>query len=317
MKGLKRIAVLGTPDSWYFRDLQRAAGNDFEIHSFSFSSISAHVGASVSATNQDGDHQSLDQFDATIVRTMPPGSTEEIVFRMDALGAHYRNGGVVINSPRSLEAAIDKYLSLQRLAEAEIPIPRTIACQTVEQAMNAFHDLGRRTVVKPLFGGEGRGITFVDDEDIALRVFKTLSQMNLVIYLQEFIPHEGFDLRILVIGDQTFCIKRENKNDWRTNISRGATAARVSPPKSTIELAVRAAKTLGVDVAGVDILTAPSEQPVVIEVNAVPGWMGLAKTLEIDIARSVLEYCDQVTRTAYTPSSSDDEYQPQHPSVTE
>jgi len=317
VNGLTRIAVLSAFDSWYVRDLRRAAGNKYEIHALSFSSISSHVGNCVSATNQDGEHVSLDQFDATIVRSMPPGSTEEIIFRMDALGTHHRNGGVVINSPRSLEAAIDKYLSLQRMAEAEIPIPRTIACQTVEQAMDAFHDLGRRTVVKPLFGGEGRGITFVDDDDIALRVFKTLSQMNLVIYLQEFIPHQGFDLRVLVVGNHTFCIKRENKDDWRTNISRGATAVPVTPPNSTIELAVKAARTLDVDIAGVDILVAPSDQPVVIEVNAVPGWMALSKTLEFDIARTVLEYCSQAARTAYTSSLSDDKYESQSPTVTE
>ncbi|HCK71448.1 MAG TPA: 30S ribosomal protein S6--L-glutamate ligase, partial [Planctomycetaceae bacterium] len=91
----------------------------------------------------------------------------------------------------------------------------------------------------------------------------------------------------------TFCIKRENKDDWRTNISRGATAVPVTPPNSTIELAVKAARTLDVDIAGVDILVAPSDQPVVIEVNAVPGWMALSKTLEFDIARTVLEYCSQ------------------------
>ena len=141
--------------------------------------------------------------------------------------------------------------------------------------------------------------------------------MNLVIYLQEFIPHEGFDIRVLVVGDQTFCIKRENKDDWRTNISRGATAVPIAPPNSTIELAVKAARTLGVDIAGVDILIAPSDQPIVIEVNAVPGWIALSKTLEVDIARSVLEYCGQAARMACSSSVSNNKYESQSPTVSE
>jgi ribosomal protein S6--L-glutamate ligase len=289
-----RFAVLAAPESWYARDLARAAGSDHEIVTLPFSQISAAVGGAGAAITTAG--RSLDDFDAILVRTMPPGSLEQVVFRMDCLGRHEAAGGVVINPARAIEAAVDKYLTTAKLQAAGLLTPRTICCQTADEAMLAFEQLGGDVVLKPLFGSEGRGITRLNDEALALRAFKMLALLGAVLYLQEFVPHEGHDLRLLLIGERVLAMRRHNKLDWRTNISRGATAEPLTPDDDMIEMARRAAAAVGAPLAGVDLLPGRDGRLYAIEVNAVPGWKGLARALKIDVARLVIDYVAAVAK---------------------
>ncbi len=282
-----RIAVLASPKSWYLADLRRAAGAHHEITPLPFTALVGAVGAASSVTCQG---VALTQFDAVLVRTMPPGSLEQVVFRMDVLAQLERAGVLVLNPPRAIEAAVDKYLATVRLAEAGLLVPSTIVCQTVDDAMAAFSNLNSDVVLKPLFGSEGRGIARLNDEALALRAFQMLTQLGAVLYLQEFIPHPGYDLRILKIGPRYFGIRRENPHDWRTNVSRGATASRLELTPKLLELAERAAGAIGAPLAGVDLLPGSDGQLYAIEVNAVPGWQAVARALEVDVAAAVLEY---------------------------
>lgn len=306
-----RFAVLASNDSWYLNDLRRAAGTQHEVTPLAFSQLSSQldygsglgvrsgrVGSESQPTfldNGDGlrvraGQFDLSRFDAVLVRTMPPGSLEQVVFRMDVLGRLEAAGCLVINPARAIEAAVDKYLASAKLLAAGLRTPRTLVCQTFEDAMVGFAALGGDVVVKPLFGSEGRGITWISDEALALRAFKMLAQFGSVIYLQEFIPHEGFDIRLLVIGQQVFAMRRRNPLDWRTNVSRGATTERLEPDDQLLELAHRSAAAIGAPLAGVDVLPGRDGQLYVLEVNAVPGWKALAQTLDVDVAATVLEY---------------------------
>jgi RimK family alpha-L-glutamate ligase len=287
-----RLAVLAAPESWYARDLARAAA-DHEIVTLPFSAISAAVLPTSDLrppTSVLTAGRNLADFDAVLVRTMPPGSLEQVVFRMDCLARYEAAGGVVINPARAVEAAVDKFLTTAKLHAAGLLTPHTICCQTADEAMAAFAELGGDVVLKPLFGSEGRGITRLNDEALALRAFKMLAQLGAVLYLQEFIPHEGHDIRLLVIGQRVLAVRRHNKLDWRTNISRGATAEPFTPDDALIEMAKRAASAVGAPLAGVDLLPGKDGQLYTIEVNAVPGWKGLAKALNIDVARLVLDF---------------------------
>ncbi|HRX81811.1 MAG TPA: RimK family alpha-L-glutamate ligase, partial [Pirellulaceae bacterium] len=281
-----KFAVLAAPDSWYYRDLLRAGGTRHQVEVRSFSELSATICSSGHRLSSEG--TDLNGFDAIIVRTMPPGSLEQVVFRMDALGRLEASGTTVVNSPRSLEAAVDKYLSSIKLADAGLPTPRTIVCQTVDDAMTAFHELGGDVVVKPLFGGEGRGITRLTDENLALRAFSMLAQFNAVIYVQEFIEHCGYDIRLFVLGSRVFGMKRINASDWRTNVARGATTESFEVDDRYASLARTAADAVGAMIAGIDILPARDGREFVLEVNAVPGWKALARTLHTDIAALLL-----------------------------
>lgn len=295
-KPAMRFLTLASPDSWYLRDLTRAAGGEHEIVPAAFSEMEARL-ADGGLEVWCGDRR-LSDFDAVIVRTMPPGSLEQVVFRMDCLGRFEAAGGVVINPARAIEAAVDKFLTSAKLQAAGIRTPRTFTCQTAEQAMAAFEQLGGRVVVKPLFGSEGRGITRLDDEALALRAFKMLAQLGAVLYVQEFIEHEGYDLRLLLIGSRVLAMRRCNPLDWRTNVSRGATTEAFEPTDEMVAIARRAAEAVGAPLAGVDLLPAHDGTLYCIEVNAVPGWKALARTHQVDVAKLVLDFvAEQAART--------------------
>ncbi len=166
-------------------------------------------------------NEPLSDVDAILVRSMPLGSLEQVIFRVNALHAAESSGKAVVNKPRTLEIAIDKWLTLANVSRLGIQTPRTIVCQTRDQAMQAFESLNGDVVVKPIFGGEGRGLMRVACPDMAWRIFGTLEVNQSVIYLQEFVKHHGYDLRLLMIGEEIFAMKRINKDDWRTNVARG------------------------------------------------------------------------------------------------
>ena len=280
------IAILAARDSWYFRDLARAAGDRHRLTAISYKSLGSHVaGANLSI---DGGGLSLKSLDAVLVRSMPPGTLEQVVFRMDALARLEAASVRVINPARAIEAAVDKYLATAKLQAAGLLVPPTVVCQTAADGLAAFETLGGDVVVKPLFGGEGRGITRVSDAAIARRVFSSLEQIGAVLYLQQFVPHDGVDWRLLVIGDEVLGMKRINPDDWRTNISLGARPAPLEVTVELVQLARRAAAAVGATVAGVDLLPARDGRLYAIEVNAVPGWRALGEVTGVDVAERVL-----------------------------
>lgn len=164
-----RIAVLASFDSWYLRDLRRAAGSTEEVVACDFADIAAHLG-SVPGPRVAASGTDFSDCDALFVRSMPFGTLEQVIFRMNALARVEQQGTPVVNPPRSLEIAIDKYLTLARISDAGLLVPPTLTCQTWRAAMRAFDELGGDVVVKPLFGSEGRGITRVSDAALAQRL---------------------------------------------------------------------------------------------------------------------------------------------------
>src|SRR5437762_437751 len=170
----KRFAILSSGDGWHVRDLQRAAvqlGHD--AVALDFRRVHAGVAAG------DGP---LGGFDGVLVRTMPPGSLEQVVFRMDVLHRLQTRGVPVLNPPPAVEACVDKYLATARLEAAGLPVPPTAVCQHADAALEAFAALGGDVVVKPLFGSEGRGMVRVADPETAWRVFRTLERVQAVLY---------------------------------------------------------------------------------------------------------------------------------------
>ena len=230
-------------------------------------------------------------FDAVIVRTMPAGSLEQVVFRMDILHAAVARGLRVLNPPRAVETCVDKYLTNVRLAAAGLPTPPTHVAQRADDAFAAFDRLGGDVVIKPVFGAEGRGMQRVSDRELAWRTFRVLEQTGQLIYQQRFIPHPGHDLRVFVMGGKVrAAMKRSAANDWRTNVAQGGRTERAELLPREADLALRAADAVGCPVAGVDLLSGPRGELYVIEVNAVPGWKALAPTCGVDIATELVRF---------------------------
>lgn len=289
-----KLAVLASPRSWYLDDLRRAAAGRHEVVALPFSQLASD--ASACWSGPPSARQPLDGFDAVVVRSMPPGSLEQVVFRMDVLGRAEAAGVCVVNPPCALEVGVDKYLASARLRSAGLLVPPTYVCQTVEEGLAAFDALGGDVVVKPLFGSAGRGMTRVTDPAVALRVFTALVRVQAVLYLQKFVPHPGHDYRLLLLGERVLAIRRRNPNDWRTNVARGAVAEPFDPPEAMVCLARRAAQAVGALWAGVDLLPGLDGCLYALEVNAVPGWRAVAAAHQVDVAALALAHLEQLAK---------------------
>jgi RimK family alpha-L-glutamate ligase len=230
----------------------------------------------------------LDEDDGIVVRIIPRGTLEQVVFRMDALHRAEQLGILVVNSPRALERAVDKSYTSALLEQAAIPTPRTAIAERLEDAMAAFELFGD-CVIKPLFGSNGNGLARVSDPDVAYRIFRSLEFERAVFYVQEMVPHPGFDIRAFVVGDRVVAAMTRHSRDWRTNLARGGRAE--SRPLSTEEedLSIRAARALGLDYAGVDLMPSPGGPLYVLEVNGSPGWEGLQATTRTDVALAIAQ----------------------------
>jgi ribosomal protein S6--L-glutamate ligase/tetrahydromethanopterin:alpha-L-glutamate ligase len=226
---------------------------------------------------------------AIIVRPIGRGSLEEIIFRMDLLHRLKRLGMYILNSPSAIERSVDKYYALSLLEEAGLPVPRTVVAESAEAALSAFSELGGDVVVKPIFGSRGIGSTRVSDINVAERIFRALDFNHQIVYMQEFIQHGSFDLRLLVLGKRVLASMKRVGTSWKTNISLGAMPVPYIPPREIKDLAVKAAEILGCELAGVDILQT-KKGPFLIELNSQPGWKGLQTVTEINIADEIARY---------------------------
>jgi ribosomal protein S6--L-glutamate ligase len=286
------VAGLG----WHVEDLRRAARRlDLAFVPILFAELVGRVGPGGGVFAGD---RSLGRAGGVLVRMMPPGSLEQVVFRMDALHRLEAAGVAVVNPPSAVEAAVDKYLALARLEAAGLPVPRTWVGESPEAALAAFDGLGGDVVIKPLFGSEGRGMVRLTDREVAWRVTHALARVGSVLYLQEFVEAGGADLRALVVDGRVVAAMRRRApaGGWRANVAQGARAESVRLDADAERLALAAARGVGCVVAGVDLLEARDGRRLIIEVNAVPGWRALSTTTNVDVAGTILEYMRGLSR---------------------
>jgi ribosomal protein S6--L-glutamate ligase len=278
-----RIAILSGGTGWHVQDLLRAAHElGHRAEAVDFRSLCAGV---------EAEPAPLAAFDAALVRTVPAGSLEQVVFRMDVLHAAVARGLRVVNPPRAVETCVDKYLTNVRLAAAGLRTPPTHVAQRADDAFEAFDKLGGDVVIKPVFGAEGRGMQRISNRELAWRTFRVLENTGQLIYQQQFIHHPGYDLRVFVMGGRVrAAMKRISAGDWRTNVAQGGSTERVELSDTTVSLALRATEAVGCLIAGVDLLPGPDGELYVIEVNAVPGWKALAPTCGVDVAKEIVQF---------------------------
>ena len=241
--------------------------------------------------------RSVFAFDVVLARIIPNGSLEQIIYRVDALHWIERQGLSVVNSPRAIERSVDKFYTTALLQDAGIPVPETIVCERADDAMEAIRLMlskGSDAIIKPLFGSMGHGLVRVADADTAWRVVRPLEQMRSVFYVQQAIDHAGRDVRLFVIGDRVMAaIERAAPDgEWRTNVARGGIARPIEVPSAWRELAVNAARSVGADYAGVDLLVSSTGSLFVLEVNGIPGWQGLQQATGIDVADALVQHLE-------------------------
>jgi RimK family alpha-L-glutamate ligase len=286
-----RVAVLGSTGGWHAGRLERAL--TARGHSCAFAPVTRMLGRIEGGLAVRSRDMALDECDVVVVRGIPRGSLEQIVFRVDALHALGAVGVRAVNCALAIERSIDKFLASALLAAAGLPTPRTVACERADDALEAFADLGSDVIVKPLFGSMGFGMARVEDRDVAQRVFRALEIERAVYYLQETLPHEGVDVRAMVVGERVVGAIERVGTGWRANLSRGAQPRSITLDEQRARLCVRAAAALGADYAGVDLLRAADGRDFVIEVNGIPGWRGVERATGVDVAAALVEHLER------------------------
>jgi RimK family alpha-L-glutamate ligase len=300
------VVVLSKP-GWHADELCRALAERGHVgRMLPYEGLIASLGAANSLSNG---HAAILGADAVLARFIPGGSLEQIIYRMDALHWIEEHGVPVMNPPRAIERSVDKFYTDARLREAGLPTPDTVVCERIDDAMPSIRAMLERTpldgreravVIKPIFGSMGHGIVRVTDPDVAFRVLQSLDQIRAVFYIQRAIDSGGRDVRVFVVGGRVIGAieRRAHDGDWRTNVSRGGSAAAFELPSAWATLALRAAAAIGADYAGVDLLPSRDGGVFVLEVNGIPGWQGLQRATGIDVAGTVVDHLVDRVRTA-------------------
>ena len=284
-----RVAILSARQGWHTDQLCRAlAERGHEGRVLPYETLVAHLGGGGSAPAMTAGDEDLGACAAVLARIIPAGSLEQIVFRVDALHTLEERGIPVVNPARTIERTVDKLWTTALLEQAGLRVPETVVCEGTDAALAAFRALGD-VIVKPLFGSMGLGMVRVTDEDMAFRVFRTLETLRGVYYVQRTIDHGGCDVRAFVVGSRVIGAIERSAPGWKTNLARGGHARPVTLEPEQTELALAAARAVGADYAGVDLLPARDGTVYVVEVNGIPGWRGLQEATSCDVAAAIVE----------------------------
>jgi ribosomal protein S6--L-glutamate ligase len=217
-----------------------------------------------------------------------------VVNQFDMMGVPVLAAAVPIARSR------DKLRALQLLSRFGLDIPRTAMCRYRDEVAQVVeHVGGLPCIIKLLQGTQGVGVMIASTMDEVQGMLDTFWDLGQEILLQEFVAEsKGRDLRALVIGDRVVAAMRRQARtgEFRSNIHRGGKARSVVLPREYAEAAVKAARVIGLEVAGVDMLESRNG-PKIMEVNSSPGFEGLERATRKDIARLYVEHAVELARS--------------------
>lgn len=192
----------------------------------------------------------------------------------------------------------DKLRSLQIMSRDGLGLPKT-AFANYSKNTNELIDAvgGAPLIIKLLEGTQGLGVVLADNRKSAASVIEAFNGLQARVIVQEFIKEaNGSDIRVIVVnGEVVGAMKRSAKEgEFRSNLHRGGTAELIKLKRSEKAAAIKAAKSMGLDVAGVDLLQS-SRGPLILEVNSSPGLEGIEKATGIDIAGKIIDFIELKT----------------------
>ena len=274
-------------DDWHSRRLLAACSRRGAAATIDPAALAADaVDGRVSIATGSGPAETFDVF--LLARGLGRGGDPDVQFEIyRALEA---NGAVVVNRLEPLLAAQDKFRTSWLLARAGVPTPPAAVVQTPEEADRVLHAFGE-TVVKPIAGSLGHGVERVSPDDAGRRRLRERIEAEGAAYLQAYVAHPGRDVRLFVVGGSVPAAieRRAPPGEWRTNVSAGATAVPIAIAPLLRRIAVRAARALDLDYAGIDVVAGP-RGPVVIEVNGNPSWRGILEATGRDMAEDIADH---------------------------
>ncbi len=205
-------------------------------------------------------------------------------------------GTYTINSSIAITRSRDKLRSMQLLAMKGIDLPITGFAHSPNDINELINIIGEPPLVLKLIEGtQGVGVVLAETKKAAESVIQAFMGLNQNIIVQEFIREaKGADIRCFVIGDKVVAaIKRQAEaGEFRSNLHRGGNAETIKITPEERELAIKAAKIMGLGLAGVDLIRS-NRGPLIMEVNSSPGLEGIEKTTGKDIAAKIIEYIEK------------------------
>ena len=243
--------------------------------------------------------EELPYFDAVI-----PRIGASVTFYGTAVLRQFEMMGVYpVNESVAISRSRDKLRSLQLLARKGIGLPVTVFAHRTSQAEEILDMIGGAPVIiKLLEGTQGIGVVLGETQKAAESIIQAFGGVNTNILVQEFIKEAGGeDIRCIVLGEKVVAtMKRKGKEgDFRSNIHRGGPAEKVKITAQERATAVGAAKAMGLNFCGVDMLRS-NHGPVVMEVNSSPGLEGMEKATGIDVASQLIEFIEKTAKPGKT-----------------
>ena len=210
-------------------------------------------------------------------------------FRL-TVSEHLEGMGIdVINSSKTARICRNKFSVMQALQKHGVPTPKTRLALTPSAAMRSIRKMKKPVIIKLISGSHGKGVMKISSNDEAESVIDALWALGEMLYFQEFVEACGKDIRAFVVGDEVVAaMERSARNGcFRSNISRGGRGQKIELDPKLEKLALKAAKVVGAEVAGVDIVL--DGKPRVLEVNINPG-LKISRVTKVNVAGKIAEY---------------------------
>ena len=295
MATVATVAIMTDETGWHTRQLQAAlrargwVGRCVDLADCRIDTTAAWHGLNI-----PGFGRALP--DAALVRGIAGGSFEQVTKRLGVLHALRDLGVPVYNDARAIERSVDKSATSLLLHAARIPTPPAWATESLAQAQRiALREgaAGHALVLKPVFGSQGKGLQLVGQVAGVHHALPPIdAAYGSLAYLQRFVPalaSPGFDWRVLVVGGRAVAAMRRVSAHWIHNVAQGARCEPAELTKPLAQIAEGAARALGLDYAGVDLMPSGTAQDIqVIEVNGVAAWQGLQRVTGFNIAAAIV-----------------------------
>jgi ribosomal protein S6--L-glutamate ligase len=238
--------------------------------------------------------RSLSDFDVIISRTTPSLTAygAAIVRQFEMMGVYTVNRSIAIVRSR------DKLRSLQLLSKAGVDVPKTVFSKSTAAVDDLIEQIGTPMIIKVARGSQGNGVVLAETRKAAKSVVQAFYVEGVSILLQEFIEEAGgADIRVFIVGNQVVAsYKRQSLDgDFRSNVHQGGVGTTVKLTQEEKKAALKAAKAMGLQICGVDLIQS-ERGPLVLEVNSAPGLEGIEKVTGQDIAGKIIEYIEQNAR---------------------
>ena len=243
--------------------------------------------------------EKLTGFDAVIPRIAASHTFYglAVLRQLEVMGVYPLNESVAIGRSR------DKLRSLQLLARDGVGLPVTAFAKDSTRTDDVIEIAGGAPVViKLLEGTQGIGVMLGETHKSARSVIEAFHGADIAILVQSFVKEaEGKDIRAFVVGRRIVATMERSgaEGDFRSNLHRGGSAKAVALTQLEKSTALKAARSMGLNVAGVDMLRSDSG-PVVMEVNSSPGLEGIEKTTSIDVAKAIIVFLEKNAKPDHT-----------------